>query len=102
MQADQSTDTWAWASFPATWKHPLASRTTGTLRCAAFLQLPYSRASVRACLLACPLQVIEQLRVGEKAWDNIGINRAFKAVDAVQRKVAPALKRAQQFGAHSV
>ena len=48
-----------------------------------------------------PLQVIEELRVGEKAWDNIGINRAFKAVDAVQRKAAPALKRAQQFGPHS-
>ena len=48
-----------------------------------------------------PLQVMDELRVGEQAWENSGINGAFKAVDAVQRKVAPALKRAQQFGAHS-
>ena len=56
------------------------------------------RTRMPACM---PLQVIEQLRVGDQAWENTGINHAFKAVDAVQRKVAPALKRAQQFGAHS-
>ena len=56
------------------------------------------RTRMPACM---PLQVIEQLRVGDQAWENTGINHAFKAVDAVQRKVAPALKRAQQFGPHS-
>jgi hypothetical protein len=44
-------------------------------------------------------QEIKELRGGEQAWDHSGINHAFKTVDAVPRKKAPALERAKRFGA---
>ena len=44
-------------------------------------------------------QEIKELRGGEKAWDHCGMNNAFKAVDAVPRKKAPASERVKQFGA---
>ena len=41
-------------------------------------------------------QEIKELRGGGQAWNNSGISHAFKTVDAVPRKKAPALERAKR------